>query len=485
MHKRRFILLLGILLALLAYFPVFQFLGKQPYRLWDESRQAFNAYEMYNNHKYLVTYFEDQPDMWNTKPPLLIWLQVVSMKIFGVGEFALRFPSAVAGFLACMILYYFCARFLKKPLLGFCAGLVLVSFNGFVEYHVTRTGDYDALLTLFDLVALLSFFVYLDKKSTSALYFTFAGLILASLTKGIAGLMFVPAMLFAVLYFKSLKDLLTNKHFYIGICSFVLFVGGYYYAREIVNPGYLKAVAENELGGRFLSTIEQHRHDFIYYFENMRDWQLGYWLLLIPAGILTSWFSPKSRERNFLLFATFSALIFLFIISISKTKLVWYNVPSFPLFALTIAAFLVYICDLLRGIENTSILRKSVLPAVFIFIVALPAYKGIVNKTYQEKEFDWNQEEFRIGYYLRDLLKGKEEVKEPLFVLFDGYPYQLTIYNRMLKDRGITSRWIKDEDLHSGMLVVLSQNAVDERLRKNNQVELLRQIDVLRLYRIK
>src|SRR5690606_2382382 len=38
------------------------------------------------------------------KPPLFFWLQVLSMKLFGVGEFAARFPNALFGvFTLCFI----------------------------------------------------------------------------------------------------------------------------------------------------------------------------------------------------------------------------------------------------------------------------------------------------------------------------------------------------------------------------------------------
>jgi 4-amino-4-deoxy-L-arabinose transferase-like glycosyltransferase len=34
-----------------------------------------------------------QPDLGNTKPPLLNWLQALSMAVFGLSELAVRLPS--------------------------------------------------------------------------------------------------------------------------------------------------------------------------------------------------------------------------------------------------------------------------------------------------------------------------------------------------------------------------------------------------------
>src|SRR5688572_23065002 len=93
-----------ILLALLIYMPVFGNLNTLPIREWDEARIAINACEMYHDGDFIVTHFEEEPDMWNTKPPLLIWLQVFLMKTIGINELAVRLPSAFAAFFTCLAL---------------------------------------------------------------------------------------------------------------------------------------------------------------------------------------------------------------------------------------------------------------------------------------------------------------------------------------------------------------------------------------------
>ena len=73
---------LFLLFSSVALFAIFPRLGSLPLREWDESRQAASAYEMYESGNYLVATFDHKPDLWNTKPPLLLWLQVLSMKIW-------------------------------------------------------------------------------------------------------------------------------------------------------------------------------------------------------------------------------------------------------------------------------------------------------------------------------------------------------------------------------------------------------------------
>ena len=71
-------------------------IAERPIALWDESRLAVNALEMRQRGFSLVTTYGFAPDLWNTKPPLLIWLQAGSIDLFGAREWAIRLPSLLA-----------------------------------------------------------------------------------------------------------------------------------------------------------------------------------------------------------------------------------------------------------------------------------------------------------------------------------------------------------------------------------------------------
>ena len=155
---------LYLLLFLLILFPLFQHLNVLTIRLWDESRLAINAYEMYYHGNYLIPTFDGAPDMWNTKPPLMVWLQVFFMKIFGVNEWAIRLPSALAALFTCILLMFIAVRYVKNFWFGFICVLVLITSRGYVGEHASRTGDYDALLAFFTTLSCLSFFVFLGNS---------------------------------------------------------------------------------------------------------------------------------------------------------------------------------------------------------------------------------------------------------------------------------------------------------------------------------
>jgi 4-amino-4-deoxy-L-arabinose transferase-like glycosyltransferase len=87
-------------IASLLFIP---FIGNMPLFDWDEINFAECAREMLasNNYSDVQLYFHP---FWE-KPPLFIWLQAISMNLFGVNEFAARFPNALCGVVTLLVLY--------------------------------------------------------------------------------------------------------------------------------------------------------------------------------------------------------------------------------------------------------------------------------------------------------------------------------------------------------------------------------------------
>jgi len=80
------------------------FLGTVHLFDWDEINFAESAREMLVTGNYTRVQINFEP-FWE-KPPLFIWLQALSMHLFGVNEFAARLPNALCGTITLLVLFF-------------------------------------------------------------------------------------------------------------------------------------------------------------------------------------------------------------------------------------------------------------------------------------------------------------------------------------------------------------------------------------------
>ena len=92
------------LLAFLAALFFIPFLGGVHLFDWDEINFAECAREMLLTGDYLRPQIDYEP-FWE-KPPLFFWMQALSMKAFGINEFAARFPNALCGIITVLLAYH-------------------------------------------------------------------------------------------------------------------------------------------------------------------------------------------------------------------------------------------------------------------------------------------------------------------------------------------------------------------------------------------
>lgn len=477
-----------IFFSAVVYFPIFLNLENMAVRIWDEARLTISAYEMNNNGDYIVVHFDGQPEMWSTKPPLMIWLQVFCIKILGFNELAVRLPSAMATLLICVAMFLFCYRFLKKPWLGMIAVGVLVTCEGFIREHVSRTGDYDALLSFFTTLYLLSFFIFTETKDAKPknrfLLIFFVSLTLATMTKGVAAFIFLPAVFLYALISKQIVPALRSRNFYIGLLLFLVTVCGYYLWREHLNPGYFKMVAENELGGRYLKTIEGHQYGAWVYYDYMIDYGMKHWYLYVVPGLAFGLLMKEKLMRNFSGYILLCGLFFLLVISNGETQLLWYDAPVYPLIALSVAIFFWKFFEILNNsISIFSDLRYNVAPYIMIFLFFAMPYSDMISKVYLPKEFSWDSERYSMSYFLKDVVQGKKKTDVRLIV-HDGYNAHLLFYIYQLQEKGIPIKLIGQGDLHPGDVAMAYQQSAKDYIAANYQEEVLDQQKEIVTYRI-
>ena len=469
-----------VLLLVIASIPLFVHIDVLPFRLWDESRLASNAYEMHRNGNLIVTYYEGEPEMWNTKPPLVIWMQLLFIKLLGFNELAVRLPSAIAGLLTCFALLYFSEKFFKTYLPGAFACLVLVTTNGYVDTHAIRTGDYDGPLAFFTTIFVLAAFLYTESENKKWLTPLFAGITLAVLTKSVQPLLFTPGIALYFLLRRKWK-LLFTKTFIIGCITAGAIAGAYYIIREIMNEGYMLAVWNNELGGRYFNGLEENTEGPLYYISRMGGYLFPYWIWVLPFAIAAGLISKDEKIKRFTTFNLIVTLSYFLFITISKTKLYWYTVPLFPLLSLQIAVFFYQAFLYLRRIN---FLNHYPSFAIGILCVAfIYPYQKIGRKVYNPQEYTWD-DMYPISEKLQDAFHRKVSLNNRVIVYKD-YDQHLRVYTDAINDRCEIISFKQPENLSAGDTVIASEDEIYEIIEQQFEYELLEDEDGLKVYAIK
>ncbi|MBI1223406.1 MAG: glycosyltransferase family 39 protein [Bacteroidetes bacterium] len=188
------------IMALAVYLP---FLGAVHLFDWDEINFAESAREMLVSQEYFQVQINYMP-FWE-KPPLFIWMQAFSMKIFGVNEFAARFPNVINGLLTLLLIFrlgkdYFGSRMAWYWVLAYAGSLTPQLYF--------KSGIIDPFFNLFIFLSLVMIAKasILEKKQRKKFYF-FGGLFLglALLTKGPASVVIVGLCILTVLALRSFK----------------------------------------------------------------------------------------------------------------------------------------------------------------------------------------------------------------------------------------------------------------------------------------
>jgi 4-amino-4-deoxy-L-arabinose transferase-like glycosyltransferase len=440
-------------LLTLSYFAFFYALGNKTLHIWDESRYAVNAYEVSHNGKFLTPTYDGQIDMWNTKPPLLIGCQVICIKVFGNNETSIRLPSALAATFTVLILFFIVAALTKSKPLGFLVAGIFLTTPGLLPYHALRQADFEAFLLFFSAAYSLMFLYYIETKKIRSLYIAMALFTFAFLSKSSASLFFLPGIGIYILIRKQLLHFLKSKHFYFSILIPVVVLGGYYLGRELVNPGYIKAVYFNEFGGRAFSALEGHAKPFLFYYTFLSEYALGFWYVLIPAGLVLTFFEKNKFVRNLFVYSLILAVTHLLLISISKTKLEWYCFPEVPFWALLSGISIYQVaCLILRLIKNVKV-KEVILIVVFAGILYYPSVSQWKLVKFLSVEETWQQ---NVKLFLRDRVNVliSDKTKE-IIVITDNYDQNARYYIYKLIDQGYNIKQGNFGDVKANTYVIL------------------------------
>ena len=289
--------LLLLLVALLFFFA----LGSHELQGSTEARVAGIAMAMHLDNNWVVPQLFREPFL--EKPPLSLWLDAGAIRLFGGTTWAVRLASAFAGLFSVMLFYGMLRKFGRPQTLAFCAALILATMASYWG-NVRGVGE-DSLLSLGVTTALLAFYQAMrpenqGSKAGAWALFT-AGMVIATLSKGVLGLAMPGIVIFVYLAVTSVQDkrLRIGDWLKPGLFTLLALVPLMIWLAFLFQRGGMQAVGEvlwtNSVGRFSGSFVEAgHYEPFYYYIAKLPEAFLP-WNILVYLGL---WHFRKSLVRN-------------------------------------------------------------------------------------------------------------------------------------------------------------------------------------------
>jgi 4-amino-4-deoxy-L-arabinose transferase-like glycosyltransferase len=271
------------------------------------------------------------------KPPFFIWLQAGAMNLFGVNEFAARFPNAVCSVLTLVTLFHIGKKF-HSPRFGLTWALVYAST--ILPHLFFKSGIIDPWFNLFIFLALYNIVLFVNNPAGKKEIFNalLAGLFLglAVLTKGPAAIAVIGLTVIMVAVLSKNYKLFLSRPFILFALTALLVSLSWFIFEWLRGNG--KVITEFINYNIRLFETGDAGHDGPFYYHIL--------VLLLgcfPASFLfIAGYRKKTDLTPFqLLFRKFVVILFwvvLILFSIVKTKIVHYS--SLCYFPLTFIATL-------------------------------------------------------------------------------------------------------------------------------------------------
>ena len=362
-----FNLFVHLLFIVVGFALIFYHLGTPSLFEPSEGRYASVARTMVETGDYARPQFNGLYHF--SKPPLTYWLCALGMKHLGFNELGARIMLPLAAVFTILGCYHL-GILLLTPRAAICAGFVLLTslfFN--VQFRGLTT---DPLLTMFETWMIWAFFAFelKRKRRYRTLFWLFAAL--GMLTKGPPALLPLLGLLPALGYYQGrdrLRALLVDP---LGWVLFALIGCGWYVWLAASVPGVWQYFLYDETIARVASTHHDRSGPWHYFI-----WILVFgtfpWSLFFLGGLFQA--NNEFRRqglpaRSFLLIWT---LVPLLVFTLSRSKLAAYALPLLIPASLLVGAAL---SRFLRFDEDESVV-STVEAALPVVVVALLGLGGI------------------------------------------------------------------------------------------------------------
>lgn len=298
----------------------------------DEGRYAEIPREMLERSDFItptlnyVAYFE--------KPPLHYWLTALSLKLFGLNEFAARFVGALAGLLTVLLVYY-TARTLWGRREAIFSALVLGTSTGFlVQSRINLT---DMTLTFCLSLALCCFILAAEKDQHKQwhYYCFYLACGLALLAKGLIGIVFPAGIIFFYILLNRRWSLLKEMRLPGGILILLAVTIPWFVLVSLRNPDFARFFFIHEHFQRFLTTAHSRYQPFWFFIPILLLTMLP-WSFFIPRALVQGMKTGFRQDKDSRFFLVVWVLFIFIFFSASHSKLIPYILPIFPPLAMLI-----------------------------------------------------------------------------------------------------------------------------------------------------
>ncbi len=304
-------------IGLLFFLP---FLGSVHLFDWDEINFAESSREMLVSKNFFQVQINYEPFM--EKPPLFFWLQSLSMFVFGITEFAARFPNAIFGVLTMLTLFKV-GRNLHSEKFGLIWALIY--FGSFLPNLYYKSGIIDPVFNYFIFTSIyyLIRLINSDKGKEQNKFAGLSGLFvgLAIITKGPVGLLLLLLAFGVYWVLNRFKRVASIKSVLIFIVT-VFAVSFLWFGYELVQngPWFIVEFVKYQID-LFTTPVAGHSQPFYYHFV----------IVLIgcfPLSIIALPSFKRSQELGIFQFDKWMKILFwvvMILFSISSTKIVHYS----------------------------------------------------------------------------------------------------------------------------------------------------------------
>ena len=211
---------------------------------YDECYYAQKAKEMVRSGDWLTQRYVGRPCHMN--PWLHMWMIAASYRLFGINEWAARFPAAAQTVCIILLTFLFVQWITRRPWTALLASSVLLFIDFFFKY--AKKAHMDHLVTLFFLIAMIAFIIGWRRDRRAFLVMGIA-VALSILTKSLLGLMPL-VVVFAFILLSREWTVLKSSLFWVSIVL-ALAVGSSWYIYEYARFG--EAFVREHFGWQLLS----------------------------------------------------------------------------------------------------------------------------------------------------------------------------------------------------------------------------------------